>query len=380
MKHKLAFLFLIFFALIALITGVLFFSENGAEESDVKAQRLLAINEITRLAEKGDYEALKEKTEALKESIRSENSRTLNGLELPILGGACAMMLGAAFLYVYFSVLRPFDKLKDFAEKIAEGNLNVPLDYGRSNCFGAFTWAFDSMRREITKARACEKEAAENNKTVIATLSHDIKTPIASIRAYAEGLEANMDGTAEKRQKYISVIMSKCDEVSRLTDDLFLHSLSDLDKLKITPEKTELSEFLEAAVMEIGAPHGDVHYEKPDFRAEVYADKKRLLQLCENLVNNSRKYAESDTDIFLSLSDGNVNVHFRDYGSGIPDEDMPFIFGKFYRGRNCGDRQGSGLGLYIVKYIAEKSGGKVLLHNHSDGLEVTVSLPLLKEP
>lgn len=379
MKHRLAFLFLIFFALIALITGVLFFSENGADESDIKAQRLLAINEITRLAEKGDYEALNEKTEALKESIRSESSRTLNGLELPILGGVCAIMLGAAFLYIYFSVLRPFDKLKDFAEKIAEGNLNVPLDYGRSNCFGAFTWAFDSMRREITKARACEKEAAENNKTVIATLSHDIKTPIASIRAYAEGLEANMDGTAEKRQKYISVIMSKCDEVSRLTDDLFLHSLSDLDKLKITPEKTELSEFLETAVREIGAPQGDVHYEKPDFRAEVYADKKRLLQLCENLVNNSRKYAESDTDIFLSLSDGNVNVHFRDYGSGIPDEDMPFIFGKFYRGRNCGDRQGSGLGLYIVKYIAEKSGGKVLLHNHSDGLEVTVSLPLLKE-
>lgn len=379
MKHRLAFLFLIFFALIALITGVLFFSENGAEESEVKARRLLAINEITRLAEKGDYKALNEKTEALKESIRSESSRTLNGLELPILGGACAIMLGAAFLYIYFSVLRPFDKLKDFAEKIAEGNLNVPLDYGRSNCFGAFTWAFDSMRREITKARACEKEAAENNKTVIATLSHDIKTPIASIRAYAEGLEANMDGTAEKRQKYISVIMSKCDEVSRLTDDLFLHSLSDLDKLKITPEKTELSEFLEAAVREIGAPQGDVHYEKPDFRAEVYADKKRLLQLCENLVNNSRKYAESDTDIFLSLSDGNVNVHFRDYGSGIPDEDMPFIFGKFYRGRNCGDKQGSGLGLYIVKYIAEKSGGKVLLHNHSDGLEVTVSLPLLKE-
>lgn len=379
MKHRLAFLFLIFFALIALITGVLFFSENGADESDIKAQRLLAINEITRLAEKGDYEALNEKTEALKESIRSESSRTLNGLELPILGGACAIMLGAAFLYVYFSVLRPFDRLKDFAEKIAEGDLSVPLDYGRSNCFGAFTWAFDSMRREITKARACEKEAAENNKTVIATLSHDIKTPIASIRAYAEGLEANMDGTAEKRQKYISVIMSKCDEVSRLTDDLFLHSLSDLDKLKITPEKTELSEFLEAAVREIGAPQGDVHYEKPDFRAEVYADKKRLLQLCENLVNNSRKYAESDTDIFLSLSDDNVNVHFRDYGSGIPDEDMPFIFGKFYRGRNCGDKQGSGLGLYIVKYIAEKSGGRVLLHNHSDGLEVTVSLPLLKE-
>ena len=81
------------------------------------------------------------------------------------------------------------------------------------------------MRKEITKARSCEREAIENNKTVIATLSHDIKTPIASIRAYAEGLEANLDSTYEKRMKYLSILMRKCDEVSKLTNDLFLHSL-----------------------------------------------------------------------------------------------------------------------------------------------------------
>lgn len=374
MKHRFAFLFFLFFALIASITGVLFFSARRLSSDELKAEQILAVNEIQRLAENGDFDSAGEKADALKESIRRGGTEEEIGFEVLILGGACTVILGLIMLTLYFTVLKPFEKLKGFAERIAKGNFDIPLDYGRSNYFGAFTWAFDSMRKEITKARACEKEAAENNKTVIATLSHDIKTPIASIRAYAEGLEANMDSTAEKRQKYISVIMSKCDEVSKLTDDLFLHSLSDLDRLKITPERVELTEFFETAVKEIGAERGDVHYEKPDFKAAVYIDKNRLMQLTENLVNNSRKYAESDIDIFLSKSEDIVRIHFRDYGSGIPDEDMPFIYGKFYRGKNCGDKQGSGLGLYIVKYIAEKSGGEVMLCNHSDGLEAVVSL------
>ena len=374
MKHRFVLLFLIFCALIAVITGVLFFSEKAYNTDDVKTEQILAVNEIQQLAEKGDINSVKEKTDELKESIRLGSSNEKSGFKTLIAGGACIVVLGTVFLYLYFAILKPFEKLKGFAERIAEGNFDLPLNYGRSNYFGAFTWAFDSMRKEITKARACEKEAAENNKTVIATLSHDIKTPIASIRAYAEGLEANMDGTAEKRQKYISVIMSKCDEVSKLTDDLFLHSVSDLDRLKITPERIELTEFFEKAVKEIGAERGDVHYEKPDFKAVVLIDKNRLMQLTENLINNSRKYAESDIDIFLSKSEDIVRIHFRDYGNGIPDEDMPFIYGKFYRGKNCGDKQGSGLGLYIVKYIAEKSGGKVMLCNHSDGLEAVVEM------
>ncbi|MBD5117209.1 MAG: HAMP domain-containing histidine kinase [Ruminococcaceae bacterium] len=374
MKHRFVLLFLIFCALITVITGVLFFSEKAYNTDDVKTEQILAVNEIQQLVEKGDINSVKEKADELKESIRLGSSNEKSGFQTLIAGGACIVVLGAVFLYLYFAILKPFEKLKGFAERIAEGNFDLPLNYGRSNYFGAFTWAFDSMRKEITKARACEKEAAENNKTVIATLSHDIKTPIASIRAYAEGLEANMDGTAEKRQKYLSVIMSKCDEVSKLTDDLFLHSVSDLDRLKITPERIELTEFFEKAVKEIGAERGDVHYEKPDFKAVVLIDKNRLMQLTENLINNSRKYAESDIDIFLSKSEDIVRIHFRDYGNGIPDEDMPFIYGKFYRGKNCGDKQGSGLGLYIVKYIAEKSGGKVMLCNHSDGLEAVVEM------
>lgn len=379
MKNKLLGASAFFAAFIIIITACFLISDRAVDPQDVKSEQIIAANEVEQLIYHGRTEQAAEKVAELQESIRKSDAEYHSADRTIAMCGISLAFVLTIFGYTYFAILRPFDKMKAFAEKIAQGNFDVPLHYERSNYFGAFTWAFDSMRREITKSRACEREAIENNKTVIATLSHDIKTPISSIRAYAEGLEANMDGTPEKRQRYLTVIMKKCDEVSHLTNDLFLHSLSDLDKLKICSEKLELCGFIENAAGEIAADHNDVKFINPDFSAVISADKNRLMQITENLINNARKYAKSDIEIFITQSDGNAEIHFRDHGKGIPDDDIPFIFDKFYRGKNCGNEQGSGLGLYIVKYISEKMGGKVLLHNHPDGLEVTVSLPIISQ-
>lgn len=379
MKKRLLSITLLFSALIFIAACTLYFSGKQADTQDTKAEQIIAVNELQQLAKSGEYEKMAEKSEELISSLRLSQTVSGSGSRLFVMCGICILFLLVVFGYVYFAILRPFDRMRQFAQTISSGNFDLPLNYERSNYFGEFTWAFDSMRREITKARSCEREAIENNKTVIATLSHDIKTPIASIRAYAEGLEANLDGTPEKRRKYLSVIMKKCDEVSRLTNDLFLHSLSDLDKLKVHPETFELCRFMEAAVNELAAEQNDIHFQKPAFTALVSADKNRLLQITENLINNARKYAKSDIHVSVTQSNGTVSIHFRDHGSGIPDEDMPFICDKFYRGKNCGNEQGSGLGLYIVKYIAEQMHGEMLLHNHADGLEVIVSLPVISE-
>lgn len=375
MKGRVVSLAVLFSSLIIIVTGILYFSERQTNSQDKISEQLVIINEIEQLAKMGEYEKLTEKTAVLSESIHSMQTVSDTDGGIFIMCGICIIFIGVIFGYIYFAMLRPFEKLKGFAEEISRGNFDIPLEYERSNYFGAFTWAFDSMRREIVRSRACEREAVENNKTVIATLSHDIKTPIASIRAYTEGLEAKLDSTPEKRKKYLGVIIRKCDEVSRLTNDLFLHSLSDLDKLVITPEDIELCGFMENAVSEIAADNNDVHFRKPYFSAIISADPKRLMQITENLIANARKYAKSDTDVYITLTDGMAEIHFRDHGKGIPDENMPFVFGKFYRGKNSDGEQGSGLGLYIVKHITEQMKGSITLHNHSDGLEVTVAFP-----
>ena len=376
MKNRLLAITASFAVVIIIITAFFSIKNKGIHPQDIQAKQIIAANEIEQLSRMGKTAEAAKKAALLQQDIRKEVRKDSGNEQLIFMCGISLIFLCSVFSYIYFAILRPFDKMKVFAEKIAQGNFEFPLDYERSNYFGDFTWAFDSMRREITKARSCEREAVENNKTVIATLSHDIKTPISSIRAYAEGLEANLDGTHEKRMKYLSVIMRKCDEVSRLTNDLFLHSLSNLDKLKISMEELELTSFIENTVNEIATRQDDVHFQKPDFTILINADQNRLIQVTENLINNARKYAKSDIDISMACLDGIAEIHFRDYGKGIPDEDMPFIFDKFYRGKNCGREQGSGLGLYIVKYVIEKMNGKIFLHNYQNGLEAIIQLPL----
>lgn len=375
MKSKILGVTIIFSLAVILLSIWFYYSVKGIDVQDRKSDYIVALNEISMLNKNGDGRQAEEKIAALQEDMRLLQEQESGVIFIPVICLVSVLFFVVAFGYIYLAILRPFDKMKEFAVKISAGDFNLPLLYQRANYFGEFTWAFDSMRKEITKARTCEKEAIDNNKTVIATLSHDIKTPIASIRAYAEGLGASMDNSYEKRERYVSVIIKKCDEVSRLTDDLFLHSISDLDKLQIRPEELEISSFMEDVIQEISSSHGDVAFHKADFTAYVYADRNRLTQIAENIINNARKYARSDMDVFLTKEDGRVGLHFRDYGSGIPDEDMPFIFGKFYRGSNCGEEQGSGLGLYIVRYITEKMDGSVTLINHRDGLEVVVTLP-----
>lgn len=375
MKNKLFIITILFSLSIILFSAGLYLSSNSVNVGDEKSAYIVDLNEINRLNENGNRQAVKEKITDLQENMRSAEERKSGANAIPVLCGVSVLFFVAAFGYIYVSILRPFEKMKDFAAKISSGDFDVPLRYERSNYFGEFTWAFDSMRNEITKSRASEKEAIENNKTVIVTLSHDIKTPIASLRAYAEGLAANMDSSYEKRERYLSVIMKKCDEVSRLTNDLFLHSVSDLDKLKLIPERLEICAFTENIISEISAERDDIIFTKPDFTVFVNADKSRFVQLCENIINNARKYAKTDIEVFFTREDEYIVLHFRDYGEGIPDENMPFIFDKFYRGDNSGSEQGSGLGLYIVKYIAERMNGNVVLRNHDRGLEVKVFLP-----
>lgn len=379
MKSRLIGITVLFALAVIVISGGFYFSLKQQDPSDERSEYIVALNEISRLSDSGNYAAAGEKTALLQETIRQAGKRqSVQGaaLAIPITCGVSVLLFITAFGYIYFAMLRPFDKLKGFAEKISGGDFDVPLKFQRSDYFGEFTWAFDSMRNEIKKSRASEREAVENNKTVIATLSHDIKTPIASIRAYAEGLSANLDSSYEKRERYLSVILKKCDEVSRLTNDLFLHSISDLDKLKIIPEKIEIGAFTAGVMSEISAEREDVLFRRLEDTVFVNADENRLKQLYENIINNARKYAKTNIEVYFTREEGKIVLHFRDYGSGIPDENMPFIFDKFYRGNNCGDEPGSGLGLYIVKYIAEKNGGSVALQNHTPGLEVKVALPI----
>ena len=225
MKKKVFFIALAFILLIIIATIIILVNGYNTNSDYLREIEIVNINEIKELINEGKNTEANEMLNEIDNYLRN-TSTNFNPSLIITISSISILFVIIVFLYIYFSILRPFDKLKGFANEIASGNFNIPLNYERSNYFGQFTWAFDNMRCEIIKARKCETEAIENNKTIIASLSHDIKTPIASINAYAEALEANIDSSYEARAKYLSVIINKSQEVKKLTDDLFLHSVS----------------------------------------------------------------------------------------------------------------------------------------------------------
>ena len=375
MRKRVLVVFAVLLALVIALTAGLYLTSSGTTEES-KQDNLVGINEVEKLLEDGNVDQASEKLASLSEDMRQSEEGGQKDWRILLIGGICVLGLLVAGVFVFVTVLRPLNKISKYTSEIARGNTDIPLTYDRGSEVGEFSWAFDSMRKELNKARASEKEAIENNKTVIATLSHDIKTPIASIRAYAEGLEANMDSSPEKRAQYLQVIMKKSDEVSKVTDDLLLHSLSDMNRLKVEKKTFEIGAFTEGAVKDLDPDGKEISFTSGGVNTNVSADPDRLLQCVENLITNSRKYAGTKISVSLEKTGNNVAICIKDSGKGIPDEDMPFIFDKFYRGHNHGSQPGSGLGLYIVKYLMTQMDGDIVLKNTGDGLLAKLLLPV----
>lgn len=379
---KMASAYLCFFILIAF--AVSYFLGRRVVETGMEAgNRLVLLNEIEQLTTDSEgINPAEDEFRILKEALQKESVEG-QAAYIGRVGffNACLTLLfvSGGLLYIYVKILRPFYKLESYAEEIAKGNFDNALEYERTNFFGAFTWAFDHMRKEIITARKNEAEAVRENKTIIATLSHDIKTPLASIRAYAEGLEASLEADYEQRERYLGVIMRKCDEVSRLVNDLVLHSLSELERLEIKEQNVSIRELLLKTMQDLEYP--DVSLLEPVPDAVLVVDEKRLVQALLNLLENAKKYAKGSRVEVLARQEGErYEIHVRDYGTGIMPEDMPFVTRKFYRGKNVQDEPGSGLGLYIVSYIMERMKGGMVLENHEDGLEAVLWLPRSLNP
>ena len=380
MKKKLLNIIFLYIIILVVLTVVFFNFDNKDTLDSEKRRVIIDINEIRKESELLGIEEKEfyNKIDNLEEVITNNIKETSNNYYV-VYGLIIFLFLMISLLgYIYYAIIKPFERMEEYAGEVAKGNLDLKLNYERNNLFGEFTWAFDRMRREIIKARTCEKEAIENNKTVIATLSHDIKTPIASIRAYTEGLQANLASNPLKRQKYIDIIIKKCDEVTALTNDIFLHSLADLGKLKMNLVEVSIKPIIIEYLNGLLCDKDNVFINDDIPDANLLIDTKRFEQVLENIINNSLKYAKgSKVEIKVEKSLKDYILIIRDYGKGISDEDMPFIFEKFYRGKNVGKEQGAGLGLYIVKYIMEQFNGNVYINSFKDGLEVRLIIPLI---
>lgn len=280
----------------------------------------------------------------------------------------CVMML-IHFGYLRFTIIQPFQKLKAFAQRVAAGNLDVPLEMDRQNVFGAFTESFDMMRAQLKRSALAEAQANASKKELVAKLSHDIKTPIASIKAAAE-LGSALCEDDKQNQQFVQ-IMQKSDQINTLVTDLFTATLEELHQLSVTPIDME-SEKLTTMLANADYLHRAVLPPIP--AVLLYADSLRLQQVLDNVFANSYKYANTAIHVQVHSSSHHLILEIEDEGGGVADEELPWLKEKFRRGANSKQREGAGLGLYVSDHLMKEMKGELAVENGQCGLKVLIKI------
>ena len=274
-------------------------------------------------------------------------------------------------IYIYRTLLKPFQQLQNFAANVARGNFDIPLNMDKNNYFGAFTESFDLLREELDAARQREYESNRSKKELVATLSHDIKTPVASIKAVSELML--MQAKDDKVIKQVNTIYSKAEQINLLVTDMFHATLEELQQLKLTV--TEVSSEVLVDMIENVNYDNQIIYD-PIPPCIILTDPLRMQQVIDNIISNSYKYAGTNITIKSQINQGYLELHIIDFGSGISEEELPLLFNKYYRGENIEGKNGSGLGLYISKYFMENMEGQISCYNRKEGFTVVLKIKL----
>lgn len=305
----------------------------------------------------------------------------------------CVILLLTSIIltvWIRSGIFKPVGELNVAMQKIKDGNFDYRLnDSTEKGEIGEMYRSYEDMRLRLKESAQEKLEHEQQNKELIRNISHDLKTPITTIRGYAEGLMEGVATTPEKQQKYLKTIYNKANDMNNLINELTLYSSIDNNRIPYNFRKLNVADYFGDCVEEVGMDMEGrgikLNYSNltaPD--TIVIADPEQLKRVINNIVSNSVKYMDrtdgnGQIDIRILDEVDSIRVEVEDNGRGIAQKDLASIFERFYRtdsSRNS-KHQGSGIGLSIVKKIIEDHGGYIWATSH-EGEGTTMHFVLRK--
>lgn len=289
----------------------------------------------------------------------------------------------------------PIGKICEMAHRAARLDFSEPCRVTSKDEFGELADDLNKMSEDLQetlekleKANVRleedvrrERKLLRERKELTDRLSHEMKTPIGVIRAYAEGIQDETD--EGRRQKYSEIIISETERMSKLIETLLDLSALETGAVVLRPERFDFVEFVEtiAGRLLIDTPEADfvLQYELPEGKVFVYTDRQRMEQVLDNFIVNAKKNVSPGGILRLSLVEQGDMLHFSvyDQGPSISPEKLPEIWKKFYRDKNA-KYHGSGLGLAIAAQILSMQNLEYGAENLSDGVRFFFSIPVIK--
>ena len=283
--------------------------------------------------------------------------------------------------FVVRSIEEPLDLLSDGARRLGDGDLDYRITYTGKDEFAPVCGAFNEMAARLKESVERTRRDEESRKELLAGISHDLRSPLTSIRAYVEGLLDGVAKTEEAKQRYLRTIHTKAEDIDRLVSQLFLYSKLDLEGAPMEIRPIRLDEFVSSFVEE-AAPDSRIHGLEITAAqlapVTVSADPEQLRRVLSNILENSIKYKDKETGRLCITLEENGRLVLADDGPGVPEDALPKLFDVFYRSDPARKNPagGSGLGLAIASKAVQSMGGTISAYNVPDGgLAIKITLP-----
>ncbi|MGG3801312.1 sensor histidine kinase [Metabacillus fastidiosus] len=288
---------------------------------------------------------------------------------------------------IKYHTILPISRLKDYSEAILKGDYEQKAQYKEMDEIGEVYAMFDQMRMEIKHLSKCRDEQENAQKELISNISHDIKTPLTTVKAYIDAIIDGVCPDQESMMDYVKVMQVNTDKMARLVEDLLLHALRELGQVSVNPTE----QYSKAVFRRILKPishlvqtRGVIFIESEDIPdVLINVDEHRLEQVISNLIANALKHTSTGDTISVTVQqeEKDLKVTIADTGMGILPEDMPFIFEHYFKGQTAlhhrQRNEGYGLGLSICKYIIESHNGQISFKSlKGSGTVFYFSIPL----
>ncbi len=298
----------------------------------------------------------------------------LTGMVNTVLG-VMALLLLAVMLYIKFAILAPFERLSGIPYELSKGNLTAPVKETKNRFFGKFLWGIDILRENIEQQKQRELEMQKEKKTLLLSLSHDIKTPLSAIKLYSAALSKNLYPDAEKQHKIAENINEKADEIEGYVSQIITASREDFLSLEVNMGEFYLSELIGKITEYYREKLALI---KTDFIIGEYkncllsGDLNRSVEVLQNVIENSLKYGDGRrVELLFPEDDECVQIAIVNGGCTLGKDDLPHIFESFWRGANAKNIRGSGLGLYICRQLMCRMNGGIFAKIDDDIIIVT---------
>lgn len=282
------------------------------------------------------------------------------------------------------NIIIPVTDLKKETEKLRLGELETAITekgYGEVRELGT---AVEQLRIQLKNSIYYQQRVDENRKFLISSISHDLKTPVTSIRGYIDGVLDGVADTDEKKRYYLSNAIEKTKMINTMIEDLLLYSRLDLNQMTFEKDRTDIIKYMESCIEEcseeFNRENKHIFFEN-NLTASYFVliDAAKFKRVVQNILDNAKRNIEKHSGqlkIILRETNSSVIIEFNDNGKGISENDLPHIFDRFYRADTAREVKGSsGLGLAIAKQIVEGLGGRIwAVSEIGHGASIIISL------